>query len=94
MTTITKPENTIYKEALNYAEQLREQDKDPHALAHTMLYLAERNHKLDEIAKCAAAYIRFGQDQQLHRDLVKALDKFEDYDAEAETMEDPKFGLD
>jgi len=94
MTTITKPDISIYKEALNYAKQLREQDNDPHALGHTMLYLAERNHKLDEVAKCAAAYIRFGQDQQLHRDLVQALNKFADYDAEAETMEEPRFGLD
>ncbi|MDH5358441.1 MAG: hypothetical protein OEW63_07450 [Gammaproteobacteria bacterium] len=93
MAVISKPSNTIYTEALNYAELLRESDNDPHSLAHMILYLAERNRKLEHIAQSAKAYIQFGQDQQLHANLVKAIEKFEDYEVEAETMEEPRFGL-
>ena len=93
MTVISKPSDTVYSDALNNAELVRESDNDPHALAHTILYLAERNDKLEAIATAAEAYIRFGQDPQLHTNLVKALQRFENYEVEANMMNDPKFGL-
>ncbi len=94
MAVITKPSETVYSEALNSAELIRESGKDLHSLAHTVLYLAERNEKLAAIATAAEAYIRFGQDQQLHTNLLRALRQFENYEVEAETMENAKFGLD
>lgn len=93
MSVIPKPSKTIYKAALDYAESLRESDNDPQAIGHTLLYLAERNRKLESVAQAAEAYVRFGEDTQLHTDLLKALEKFDNYEVEAETMEDPKFGL-
>ena len=94
MAVISKPTKAIYDKALQSAELIREADNDPDSLAHTILYLAERNSKLEDIAQAAEAYIRFGQDQQLHANLVKALEKFENYEVEAEAIEDPRFGLD
>ena len=93
MAVVSKPSTTIYTEALNYAELLRESDNDPHSMAHMILYLAERNSKLEDIAQSAKEYIHFGQDQQLHANLVKALEGFDDYEVEAETLEEPRFGL-
>ena len=93
MAVISKPDKATYMAALNHAALLRDNDNDPHALAHTLLYLAERNRKLELIARAAEVFIRFGEDTQLHTNLVKALEQFEAYEVEAETMEDPKFGL-
>ena len=93
MTVISKPSKTVYSEALNHAELIRESDNDPHSLAHTILYLAERNTKLEAITAAAEAYIRFGQDPQLHTNLVLALQKFENYETEVNMMDGPKFGL-
>ena len=94
MAVIPKPDKTTYLAALNHAELLRESENDHHSIAHTLLYLAERSHKLETIAKAAEAYIRFGEDTQLHTNLIKALEQFEAYELEAETLENPKFGLD
>lgn len=93
MAIIPKPSKLIFDEALNYAELIRESDNDPHSLAHTLLYLAQRNQQLETIYKATEAYMRFGQDVQLHAKLMKALEKFENYEVEANTFEDPKLGL-
>ncbi len=93
MSVISKPSESVYSDALNKAELVRESDNDPHAMAHTILYLAERNDKLETIATAAEAYIRFGQDPQLHTNLVRALQRFENYEVEANMNNDPKFGL-
>lgn len=93
MAVISKPDKATYTNALEHAELLRDVDSDQHHLAHTILYLAERNQKLEAVVKAAQAYIQFGQDPQLHTDLVKKLERFDDYEVEAETMEDSKFGL-
>lgn len=94
MAVITKPNKSTYTNALQYAELLRDVDNDQHHIGHTILYLAERNQKLEAVVKAAQAYIKFGQDPQLHTDLVKQLEHFDDYEVEAETMEEAKFGLD
>lgn len=94
MAVISKPDKAIYDNALEQAELLREADNDPDNIAHTLLYLAERNEKLEAIVEAAQTYIQFGQEAQLHANLLKQLELFEDYEVEAETMEDGKFGLD
>ncbi len=94
MAVIIKPNKSTYTNALQYAELLRDVDNDQHHIAHTILYLAERNQKLEAVVKAAQAYIKFGQDPQLHTDLVKQLEHFDGYEVEVETMEGAKFGLD
>jgi hypothetical protein len=93
MAVVAKPDKTILAAALNHAELLRESENDHHGLAHCLLFLAERNRKLEAVTNAAEAYIRFGEDSQLHADLVKALDAFEEYELEVETMQNPRFGL-
>jgi hypothetical protein len=93
MAVISIPNKSTYTNALEHAELLREVDNDQHHIAHTLLYLAERNQKLEAVVKAAQLYIQFGQDPQLHTELVKELEHFDDYQVEAETIEDSKFGL-
>ena len=92
MAVTIKPDKASYENSLQQAELLRNSAKDPHHLAHSLLYLAERNQQLEKIA-AAEEYIRFGQDQHLHTKLLKALEDFKDYEVEVELMEDPRFGL-
>ncbi len=94
MAVIPKPDNELISNALHYAETLREIDDDHHGVAHVLLYLAEYSRQLKSVADAAEQYIRFGQDAQLHTNLVKTLDKLATYELEAETLEPPKFGLD
>lgn len=94
MAVIPKPDTKLLNDALHYAETLREIDDDHHGVAHVLLYLAEYSRQLKTVADAAEQYIRFGQDTQLHTNLMKALEKLATYELEAETLEPPKFGLD
>ncbi|MEX1199311.1 MAG: hypothetical protein WEB02_00860 [Methylophaga sp.] len=94
MAVIPKPDTKLISNALHYAETLREIDDDRHGVAHVLLYLAEYSRQLKTAADAAEQYIRFGQDAQLHSNLVKSLEKLAAYELEAETLEPPKFGLD
>ena len=49
MAVIIKPNKSTYTNALQYAELLRDVDNDQHHIAHTILYLAERNQKLEAV---------------------------------------------
>jgi uncharacterized protein YdhG (YjbR/CyaY superfamily) len=94
MAVIPKPDTKLINNALHYAETLREIDDDHHGVAHVLLYLAEYSRQLKTVADAADQYIRFGQDAQLHKNLVKSLEKFAAYELEAEALAAPKFGLD
>ena len=94
MAVIPKPDAKLMRNALHYAETLRDIDDDHHGLAHVLLYLAEYSRQLKLVADAAEQYMRFGQDAQLHTNLTIALEKLSAYELEAETMEPPRFGLD
>lgn len=94
MAAITKPDKPTFSTAINNAELLRETGNDHHHIGHALLYLEERNRKLEAIALAAEAYTRFGEDTQLHSNLVNALKAFEEYERETVTDEPPLFGLD
>jgi hypothetical protein len=65
----------VIKEALQYAEQLRESDNDPEQLAHVALYLKNRVDMLQTVFKAAESYLNFGQTTHHHTELVKAVDR-------------------
>ena len=94
MAVISKPDKPTFTTALNNAELLRETGNDHHHIGHALLYLEERNRILESIAVAAEEYLRFGEDAQLHTNLLKALRAFKDYELEAELNEPPSFGLD
>lgn len=94
MAVITKPDNPTFTTALNNAELLRETGNDHHHIGHALLSLEERGRLLQAVAIAAEAYVRFGEDAQLHTNLVKALQALEEYDRETELEEPVTFGLD
>lgn len=94
MAAISKPDKATFATALNNAELLRETGNDHHHIGHALLYLEERNRLLEAIALAAETYTRFGEDTQLHTQLIKALQAFEEYEKETVTDEPPLFGLD
>ncbi|WP_438970556.1 hypothetical protein [Methylophaga sp.] len=95
MAVIPKPDHPTFTTALNNAELLRETGNDHHHIGHALLYLEERSRLLEAVAIASEAYIRFGEDAQLHTNLVKALQALEDYEREAIPDEAlPVMGLD
>ncbi len=94
MAVIPKPDNPTFTTALNNAELLRETGNDHHHIGHALLYIAERNRLLEAVAVAAEAYMRFGEDTQLHSNLLLALQALEEYEREAEIDEPAAFGLD
>ena len=57
---MNKPDPEQIEQALSAAERMREHDVDPHHLAHTLLYLHQRNQRLEEVLRRTDCYLRFG----------------------------------
>ncbi len=57
---MNKPDPEQIEQALSAAERMREHDVDPHHLAHTLLYLHQRNQRLEEVLRRTDRYLRFG----------------------------------
>lgn len=54
------PEESELELALSAAERMRERDVDPHHLARALLYLHQRNERLEEVLQRTDRYLRFG----------------------------------
>ncbi len=57
---MNKPDPEQIEQALAAAERMREHDVDPHHLAHALLYLHQRNQRLEEVLRRTDRYLRFG----------------------------------
>ena len=57
---MNKPSEQELETALEAAERMRERDVDPHYLAHSLLYLYQRNQSLEEVLRRTERFIRFG----------------------------------
>lgn len=80
------PTDKEMQEALEEAERIREQGDTSH-MARALLYLHRRNGFLEKVLHVAERYIRFGQEEHEHAELVRAIDKArnqEQHDSEAE----------
>ena len=55
-----KPSEEALEKALAAAQRMRANDVDPHHLAQAVLYLHERNQRLEEVLKYTERFIRFG----------------------------------
>jgi len=67
------PSETELKEALHIAGIMREQDKDPHHIAKSLLSLNYRNKFLRDVLLAAELYLR-GQGVTEHENLLKAIE--------------------
>ena len=69
-----KPTDDELHAALAEAERMRDRDDDPHHLAQALHYLDHRSRYLEVVYKAAKKYIKFGQEEEEHAVLVKAIE--------------------
>ena len=88
-----KPDANQLAQALAQAERMREADDDPNYLSKSVIYLANRVEMLEKAVDLANQYMRFGQDEHLHAELLRALESAREQET-TETRQDPEsFGL-
>ena len=70
-----KPTEEEYRQAIEEAIRMREQDDDPNFMAKALLNLNYRIHYLQKVLHQADYYLHFGQEEAEHTKLLKAIDK-------------------
>jgi CBS domain-containing protein len=68
-----KPTDQEYATALNTAELLHVEARDPRHLGKSMLYLDQRRRYLEKVLELADRFLLTGQDEQTHALLLKAI---------------------
>ena len=87
------PTDKEMQEALDEAERMRGQNDDPNHMARALLYLNRRNGFLEDVNSVADRYIRFGQEEHEHAELVLAIEKARSQEQHDFGMESDKTGL-
>lgn len=88
-----KPTAEELERALIEAENMREQGDDPDYLSKSLLYLHNRVEKLDQAFNAANQYMRFGQEEHEHAELLKALEVVRKQEESEQEREKQAFGL-
>jgi CBS domain-containing protein len=70
-----KPTELVMRRAIEAANSATLHRTDPDGVAASMLYLNERNGLLETLRVDVARYINSGQDERLHSNVIKDLDK-------------------
>ena len=68
-----KPSADELKHALQAAEYMREHTPDKHHVAKSLLYLHQRNKKLEAVLTAVERFLHFGQGSTEHATLVRAI---------------------
>ncbi len=71
--SMLKPDSKEMARALEVAEYMREHDLDRHHIAKALLYLVERNAKLEKVMSSAEVFLHFGQGVSEHSTLLRAI---------------------
>ncbi len=88
-----KPTDDELHTALNEAERMRDEDTDPHHLARSLHYLAHRAGYLEKVFDAANNYIHFGQEEEEHAVLVKAIEAARKEELQYREQDDETLGL-
>ena len=72
---MSKPTEQELQAALELAKQMREQGKDPHSIAKSLLSHQYRIGYLEEVLQAVERYFRSGMAEDEHRRLLKSLEK-------------------
>ena len=91
---MSKPTEDELKHALGLAAHMRESGRDPHHLAKSLLHLSFIFKHLENVRHAADLYVKFGQGETEHRELVRALEACRVADEQSEHGEHTEFGLD
>ena len=81
------------KTALAEADRMRDKDDDPHHLARAVHYLEHRARYLETVYKAAKNYIHFGQEEEEHSRLLKAIEAARSEELKDREQEDETLGL-
>ena len=76
-----KPTEEELAEALAEAGRMREAGEDPRHVAKVLLNHHYRLKLLEQVARAAERYVKFGEDVRAHRELVSALEAYHRADA-------------
>jgi hypothetical protein len=69
-----KPTEQELEQALAEAIRMRESRDDPHSIAKTLLNLNYRHALLMRVLQAAEVYLKFGQEEQEHRNLLQVIE--------------------
>lgn len=88
-----KPTSDEMHQAMAMAQSMRETDADAHYLAKSLIYLNHRTELLEKVMAAANQYIRFGQGEHEHAQLLQALEAARLSEDHENQSEDHKLGL-
>ena len=88
-----KPDVDELHAALAEAERMRDRDDDPHHLAKALHYLDHRSRYLEKVFEAAKKYINFGQGEEEHAMLIKAIEVVRSEELQDRDEEDDTLGL-
>ncbi len=88
-----KPSAEQMQHALELAEQMREQGKDPDHLSMTLLYLQHKVEVLEQVNSAANEYMRFGQEERQHSRLLRALEHVRQFEERESNQDREDLGL-
>jgi len=88
-----KPDAKQLAQALAQAEHMREIDDDQYYLSKSLIYMAHRVEALEKAVDLANKYMRFGQDEHVHAELLHALDAVRTQESTETRQDKEDFGL-
>jgi len=88
-----KPNESQVKQAMEQAKQILGHGEDKHYLAQTLLYFQRRLEKLEKVQEAASLYLQFGQDEQEHTSLLRAVEAAREQESLEKLDDRHDFGL-
>lgn len=88
-----KPDHGAFEKSLRAAHDAILGERDPDGIAHSLLYLYQRNATLEDVHKVVHRYLTAGQDELLHATLMKAMERAEQLEERARAEPGMAFGL-
>ncbi|MDH3901376.1 MAG: hypothetical protein OEU51_10065 [Gammaproteobacteria bacterium] len=88
-----KPTDNEVETAIVAAEAMRESGADEHHVAKTLLYQYQRLQDLEKIREAAENYLRFGQEEPMHAELVLAIEAARKTELRVTGVEEEDLGL-
>ncbi|MCF6282322.1 MAG: hypothetical protein L3J28_08955 [Candidatus Polarisedimenticolaceae bacterium] len=79
---MVKPTAAALAQAVEAAELMRERTDDETGVAHSLLYLFQRNRRLEEVVALVDRYLNFGTPKDEHAQLVLMLEALHQSDHE------------
>ncbi len=88
-----KPSSDEMQQAMEMAKLMRETDGDPHFLSKSLIYMNHRIEMLEKVYEAASHYMRFGQAEHEHAQLLQALEAARVAEDKESQHEDHGLGL-